>query len=429
MSTAPAMAAKPVAQADATALTLAVAGNGADSGTVRASHDGSKETVEGEAHPPVSVLDNQRVANIGVLAQEADASTKGRNGVSSACAGVAGEGGSLAQVGDSWCLEPGQPIDVSIANLDLTGVELVDPESALAPLAELNVPVEQLVGPLTAAVSDGLAPLGDLGISGEATAVEGRCTAEPGRAEGAARIVDGRLRLTAGGEDMGVVDLPVNPPANTRVLTDLDVVLTTVLDALRTDLENTLDGALKDLGQVTEALKQQVVDTVIAQVAPQLAPLEDNVLEVVLNEQDATADSVEVTALSARVLPAAQDFAGDALVSLDLGRVSCGPNARMADAGDNPGDDTGEQPGDNPGQDDGTDGDDADNTDNTDVAGNDGTSGPSVTSPAVPTSVDAGSAGFNPFDPAASTTNAAALAGLMALAAGAGVLAYRRWVI
>lgn len=432
MATAPAMAAAPVAQANATALTLAVATNPADSGTVVATHDGNSESVEGQANPPISVLDNQRLANIGVLAQEATATVENRDGISAACAGVAGEGGSLAQVGDSWCLTPGEtPVNVSIANLDLSGVELIDPESALAPLAELNVPVEQVVGPLTKSISEGLAPLGDLGISGEATAVEGRCTAEPGSAQGSARIVDGHLVLTAGGEQVDLVDLPVNPPANTKVLTNLDVVLATVLDALRTDLENTLDGALKDLGAVPQAVKEQVVDTLIAEIAPQLAPLEENILEVTLNKQDGTADTVEVTALSARVLPAAQEFAGDALVSLDLGRAECGPNARTTAAGPGDGDadeDGGDSDGGtNDGGGDTTDGGTNDGgDDDSGATGDDG--GAADTGTPVPTSVDAGTS-FNPFAPTESVTNAAALAGLMTAAAGLGLLAYRRWAL
>ena len=435
MAAAPAMAAASIAQADANAITVSIAGSPADSGTVTATHDGTKETVEGETSAAaVDVLGNQGLANIGVLAQEATASVENRNGISFACAGVAGEGGAVVQVGDSWCLEPADaPLDVTFANLDLTGVELIDPESALGPLAEANE-LEALLGPVTAAISEGLseglAPLGEVRIHGSADVIDAYCTAEPGSAEGNARVLDGQLFLTVGGETVALAQLPVGTEPNTKALTDLDDVMTAVLDALRTDLEESLNGALAPLTALPDGLQEQIVDTVIAELAPQLAPLEENILDITINEQTITGDSVEVTALSADVLPAAAEYAGGPLVNVDLANVSCGPNARAAatdtdtgDGGDNDGDNGGNTGGGNTGggaDDDGSAG--GGTGDNADDGGFAGTSVP------VPTSVDAGTA-VNPFAPTASGTNAAALAGLMTAAAGLGLLAYRRWAL
>lgn len=334
LSAAPAHAAT-VAQATANAYTLKIAESGTDSGTVVATHDGSGAEKTGSTNPPVDALDNQELLNAGVLAQDAAVRVQDNGaGWSAACAGVAGEGGSVAQVGDSGCITPGEPVGLSIANLDLTGVELTDPESALAPLGAAAQPLaDELVGPLTAAVSDGLEPLGAIGIAGTLGAVEARCVAAPGRAQGTANIVNSQLTLTAGGESVDVVNLPASPEPNTEVPVELDSVADTVLDALRTDLETTLDGALSDLGgTVVAPVQEEIVDNVIGQIAPQLQPLQDNVLRIVLNEQSGGEDSVEVTALHAEVLPAAAQLGGPSLLDAKLGTVTCGPNGEMAPA-------------------------------------------------------------------------------------------------
>ena len=431
MATAPAMAATTVAQADANAITVSVAGEADGSGTVTATHDGTAESVEGQANPPVGVLGNQQLANIGVLAQEATADVQNRNGISAACAGVAGEGGAVVQVGESWCLEPGDaPLDITFAHLDLSGVELVDPESALAPLAEVNPVVEgmlsQITGPLSDALEQATEPMGDVRIHGRADAVDAYCEAEPGSAEGDARVVNGQVFLTVNAETVALQDLEVKTGESTKVVTDLDEVLDAVLAAIEDDLEKSLDGALADVGGLSDQIRENIVDTLIGEIAPQLAPVEENLLDITLNEQAATDDSIEVTALSAHVLPAAEEYAGGPLVDAEVANVSCGPNARTA--ADNPGDSDGDDGGDNTGDSDGDDGAvPGDSTGGgTADSGDDG--GFAGTSTPVPTAVDSGTA-VNPFAPTASGTNAAALAGLMTAAAGLGLLAYRRWAL
>ncbi|HET7194119.1 MAG TPA: hypothetical protein VFI99_03935, partial [Nocardioides sp.] len=121
MTMGPALAADIISQASANALTIAVAGNGQGSGTVTATHDGKHESVQGETAPPVHLLGGQQLLSAGVLAQEATAAADGDGaGSSAACAGIAGQGGSVAQIGDSSCLRPGQPIGLTFANLDLS---------------------------------------------------------------------------------------------------------------------------------------------------------------------------------------------------------------------------------------------------------------------------------------------------------------------
>ncbi|HET6667330.1 MAG TPA: hypothetical protein VFG98_08635 [Intrasporangium sp.] len=334
MTTAPAVAATTIAQSSASALTIAVAGNAQGSGTVTATHDGDTESVKGETSPPVGVLANQGLLNVGVLAQEATAGISDGGGTSAACAGVAGEGGSVAQIGDSSCLVPGQPIGLSIANLDLSRLVVFHEDSALAPLNAATDPViERAVGPLTSQLSANVAQqLGNGGIFGGALgAVEARCTSSVGAgATGSATIVDGAIRAEFGGESVDLLDFPVHPAPNTRLVTDLDEVVNLFLTALRTDLNNTLDGQAAPLAQALDPIQDEIVDSAVAEIAPQLAPLEESVLAATLNKQARPAvGAIEVTAIDLQVLPAARAELDASLVDADIAQVACGPNGRL----------------------------------------------------------------------------------------------------
>jgi hypothetical protein len=334
MAMAPAVAATTVAQSSASALTIAVAGNAQGSGTVTATHDGDTESVQGETRPPVAVLANQGLVNLGVLAQEATAGVSDGAGTTAACAGVAGEGGSVAQIGDSRCLVPGQPIGLSIANLDLSRLVVFDEDSALAPLNAATDPViTEAVGPLTSELSANVAEqLGNGGIfGGTLGAVEARCTSTASAgATGSTTIVDGAIRAEFGGESVDLLDFPVHPAPNTRLVTDLDEVVNLFLTALRTDLDNTLDGQAAPLAQALDPIQDEIVDTAVAEIAPQLEPLEESVLAATLNKQDRPAvGAIEVTAIDLEVLPAARAELDASLVEADIARVSCGPNGRV----------------------------------------------------------------------------------------------------
>ncbi|MDP3892701.1 hypothetical protein [Nocardioides sp.] len=395
MASAPAYAATIVSQSSANALTIGIAGSPADSGTVTATNDGSGEKIQGETNPPIDVLDNQKLLNVGVLAQQATARVANNgDGNSAACAGVAGNGGSVAQIGESSCINPGDPIGVSIANLDLTGVVLIDPASALGPLDPLNELGDVLVGPLTQALSDGLAPLGDTGLGGTLGAVEARCTASPGTASGTANIVDSRLTLSVSGTEVVLANLPANPPPNTDVLVNLDVVGDMLLTTLETNFNDALDGALTPLTEpLIEGIREPLVDGLLAQIAPQLEPLSENILRVILNEQTGSNGRIEVTAISLDLLPAAQEFADAPLVSADIANVTCGPNGRFVSDPEDP--KTPKNPKD--------------------------PKDPKL--PEIPTVVASGVAG----EPTNTTQNAlTALAALMVLATTAGVLGLRR---
>lgn len=335
LAIAPVFAAAPVSQATSNALTLSIAGSPTSSGTVAATNDGDTESKTGQTNPLVGVLGGQDLLNVGVLAQEAEAKVASNgDGVSAACGGVAGEGaGFAANVGDSNCLTPGDPVGLSIANLDLTGTTVIDPTSLITgPLEPLNPFLAQILGPLTSAISDALAPLGNTGLGGTLDAVYAHCTAAPGTAEGGASIANAKLTLSLAGTDVDLVNLPANPPPNTHVVTDLDVVLNTVLDGLQTDLESTLGGVLAPLGPVIEALQEPLITGVVGQVADALAPLEDNILDITLNKQTRTADTIAITALDLQLLPAAAQFTGSSLVAAQIGNVTCGPNGKKTAA-------------------------------------------------------------------------------------------------
>lgn len=334
MAMGPALAADIVSRSSANALTIAIAGNGQGSGTVTATHDGTHESVQGETTPPVHLLGGQQLLSAGVLAQEATASADGDGaGRSAACAGIAGQGGSVAQIGDSSCLRPGQPIGLTFANLDLSDLVVFDENTPLAPLNQATDPViQQAVGPITRQISRAVTQqAGNGGIfGGSLGAVESRCTSTAAGAGGTTTIVDGRIGAGFGGQTVDLLDFPVHPAPNTKLVTDLDKVVGLFLDAVRTDLNNTLDGQAAPLAAAIDPIQEQIVDAAIGQIAPQLKPLEDNVLSATLNAQTRpAADSIKVTAIHLEVLPAASAQLGAPLVQADLANVTCGPNGRV----------------------------------------------------------------------------------------------------
>lgn len=387
----PGYSATVVSQASATALQLAIAGSGFDTGTVAAKNLGKGEEKTGAANPPISVLQNQALAGIGVLAQDAKATIKDKDGISAACSGVAGDGASIAEVGDSGCLTGGDNVALNFVNLDLADVVTVNPNSALGQLAAVNPVVQQLLGAILSPITQALqnSPLGTLNLALDAGAIQSFCNAAPGTATGSANIANAKITASAAGQTVNLVTLPVDPAPNTKVVTDLDQVVNAVLDGLSTDLKQSLNGVLDPLNLLTDAIKTQIVNAVIAPIADQLAPLEDNVLDITLNEQSSSAKGqITVTALHASVLPAAKQFIGTPLIEGKIATVNCGPNARVT--GDNPGPNPNPNPNPNP-------------------------------DPNPPTVIDAGSQDF-------SAPWGAGLAGLMALTLGgaAGIATQRR---
>ncbi len=386
VSAGPALAAEPVAQASATGLRLTIASTPTDSGTYTVTHDGEDETATGSNEPAISALGGQSFIQAGTLSQDADTVIRGDRGFSAACAGLAGDGATLVEVADGGCLVPGQNLDLNAGTVDLTGIQILgdqfpqELQDALAPV------LDPLLAGLTTAlqtVLDG----GDIALGLNLGAVQSFCTAEPGSADGDTDITDATLDATLGGQSFNLVTLPTNPPPNTRVVTDLGVVVQSILDALRTEFETAIDGALGPLTAVIDGA--EVLAEALEQVGEALAPLEENVLEITLNKQERpSSDSIEVTALDLHVLPAAE-AAGVELVGAQIGETACGPNSRVS------------------------------------VDEPDPTPTPSPTPEPVPTSVPAGVESVGTSGGLGTGGNLALLL-LVALSAGAGVASYRR---
>lgn len=332
LAASPAAAAAVTSRADANAATVSIAGNAQGTGTVEATYDG-QESVTGETAPPAAPF-SQDFVDLGVLTQQATAG----NGTSAACAGVAGTGGGVVQIGDGSCLTPGDTVNGSLSDIGLGALGLEPPTdlpAALPPELENLLDVlpggadelDTILGQVVGAVDDQLGPLG---LALRFDAIEGRCRVDDGSPSGTASITNASLVLSGGGETVQVVQLPANPAPNTEVTTDLSEVADTVLGALATQFREGLAGSTGPLADLTDQARTQLVEAFRANLDGQLAPLRDNLLSVVLNEQSRpTSDSIEVTALHARVLPAAAQAVGASLAEVELGNADCGPAERV----------------------------------------------------------------------------------------------------
>lgn len=403
----PALAAAPLAQASATALDVTIAGSGTDTGTYTVTDDGSGPVSSGSNSPALPVLTGQRLTNLGTLAQDATTSVTDGKGSSAACAGVAGEGATLAQVGDGTsCLTGGQTITLDAAHLDLSQLQITD-SALLGPLAgpvgQLTQALQDtLLSSVSSALRQALTALGNPGVYVDLGAVQASCTATTGDAQGSTTLADASVYLD--GPGIGRIDLvalPVRPAPNTTVPTGLNGLVEAIQTAVSTEFETALGGPTGPLAPITTALNEgfnQLVDTLqdnlIAALAPQLQPVEDSLLQIVLNKQSRpSANAIDVTALDLSVVPAAQQFVDADLVSVVIGHVTCGPDGSVSPARAVPAVDT-PQGGDTPAAD-----------------------------TSVPTAVESGA---DSFEDAPSPLALAALGGLVVVGTGAGVWGFRR---
>jgi hypothetical protein len=421
LATAPAFAADAVAQATARSLDLTIAGQSAVSQLVTATNDGTRQSKNDASTIPTiaGVLPGNNALGVGVAPQDAGANA---DGTSYACAGIAGTGAGIVHTGTSSCQLDGTPVHLDLGSLTL-GTTAIDPSSALgAALSQAGLgsvldtitaqAQQNVVDQITSALNR--SPL-SISLGGTVSAIEADCTAGPGSATGATHLVDTQggtpqtpITATVAGQTVTVAQLPANPPANTHVPVNLDRVSQTVIDALKVELSNAVGGALAalPLGTGLQAVQDNLVDALVAQMQPALKPLQDNVLDITLNKQarSAAGDSIHVTALDLQALPAASSFTGSSLVSGQIGDVTCGPNAGAAS--------TAPQGSTSP------------------LGGTSGSGGSGAASgsadPAadtgVPTAVDAGLAGDRHPD----TALYAGLAGLVAAGAAGTAFVYRR---
>lgn len=334
LSAAPGAAATPVAQASASAVSLTVGGRALDTGGYRVTNDGTREDATGSNKPALSLLGGQSLVQAGTLAQDASTSVVDSQGRSRACAGLAGQGASVVAVGNGGsCFVPGQAVTIGAGSLDLSGLQIVQSAFLQGFDAQAQAALQPVLQPLTAALQTGLqqavAGLGlDVGI--ELGVVESACTAEPGSASGSSRLVGSKAYVTVGGQRVTLVDLPANPAPNTHVVGDLGQVATLVETAVQTQLNAVLSNLPG--GVVLPPLVDQAaaLDSALATLGQQLKPLQDNVIDVVLNKQTKSApDQIEVTALELDLLPVAQQF-GVTAFNLAIGTSACGPSGKVA---------------------------------------------------------------------------------------------------
>jgi hypothetical protein len=324
-------------QSGANAVFISIAGNGQGTGNVTASYSNGKETTTGNSKPAFPDPTGQKFITGGVLAQEATA----KPGFSAACAGLAGDGGSVLNIGDSHCLTPGNLVTGSFGSFDPS---TLIPDGSSIPTDQLPAQLKDALGQLTGgaqaltdAINGALAQakdqFGDGGLVANLDAVEGRCTAGDGGPTGTSTLTDVSLSFNIPGQKpITVLTLPVHPKPNTHVFTNLSDVMNAILDAVDADLTDSLQGNASPLKDLTAQVRTQIVSQIHAQVESQLKPLEDNLLDITLNQQvHPTADSIKVRALDVQVLPAAKaQLDGNSLVNLQIGNAACAPVARVA---------------------------------------------------------------------------------------------------
>lgn len=349
LAVAPAFAAATVSQASAQSLEVSIAGNAAVSQKLTATNDGSSKRVDESTVPNLAtVLGNNNAVAAGVAPQTAVANS---DGTSYACAGIAGTGGGIATIGNSACNIQGKPLTLNLGTLNLDLVHLLGPGAVSGPLGDALKPVtDQLGDALNNVISQltsslATTPLGQISLTGGLSAVEATCTANPDAAKGDAQIVDTAGRHTIpisvtipGGQTIALADVNVNlpgKPGGTDVLVSLDQVTQAVIDAVTTELNVALNGALKPLSDAVKGILQPIQDSIVKQLVTALKPalqaLSDNLLKITVN--DVTPGdggrSVEVKTLDLQVLPAAKQFTGSSLISGVIGHVKCGPNTRV----------------------------------------------------------------------------------------------------
>ena len=229
IAAAPAMAATDN-QAGANAVFISIAGNGQGTGNVTASNPTARRPPAGNSQPAFPDPTGQKFITGGVLAQEA---TGRRPGFSAACAGLAGDGGSVLNIGDSSCLQPGNLVTGSFGSFDPS---TLIPDSSSIPADQLPSQAQDLLTQL----GNGAAPLTDAdrrrAEPGPAAVRRRRPGGQPRRGRGSLHRrrrrphghVDADRRLAdlqhPGQDPITSSTLPVHPKPNTHVFTNLSEV-------------------------------------------------------------------------------------------------------------------------------------------------------------------------------------------------------------
>jgi hypothetical protein len=272
----PSVAATPVSQATASALTVSLAGRSAGSGEFSAQHNGSELVTEGENRPKVPALENQTAVVGGALGQDAIASS---DGTSAACAGLVARNGTVELGPHGSCLPGGHgKVELSLGTLSELGLDDVIrglPETPDLPLPDL--------------------PGMELRIVGDA--IFARCSAEPGSAAGSSSVVDAEVVAIVDGKRIPIADIPPG--------------------GLSLGLDDVLD-KLPEVPGLSDLLDQLPTDQIPA-----------NLLSISTGEKSTGKGKITVTALRVAVVP-------ETLLDVSVGKVTCGPNRKVAGGGTPP---------------------------------------------------------------------------------------------
>ncbi|MCW2758654.1 MAG: hypothetical protein JWO46_2400 [Nocardioidaceae bacterium] len=350
LAASPAAAASEVAKGSANAVTVSLAGNAQGTGVFTASNDGTNQTTSGTNTPPLTVLGGFPGAGAGTLNQDAGTAAPSGAGQATACAGLAGNGATLVQVGRSSCLQPKDTLALNAGSVDISKLDpskdIIDSAFNQAILGQLPAgtpasAAQPLTDALTAGFQAAFNGLGNPSLSLNLGVIQGRCTAQPGDANGSANLVGASLVATfpaaSGLGSVPLLDFQTNPDPNTRITADLGAVTAKALGSLGSSLTGTLNaipgasaaGVL--LATLTDGSK--VLTDGISTLTSQLGPL-DQVISGTLNKQShPDGSSIDVTALDLNVLPAAAQALNTPLANLQVGHVTCAAaNAARVDA-------------------------------------------------------------------------------------------------
>lgn len=327
----------PIAYADSNALYLSLLGSPVSSGTVVATTDGKTNTVTGGSPVTIQALGNQNVIpSTAVLAQGAETHMSGLNGISSACGGLAGSGGGVVRVGDQETCKLTGAISLNAGSVDLTNLAISNAGILSGLTGPIQTALQPLLTPALSAVSSVLKPIASaLPVSVQLGAVNGQCMATPTTATGNATVA-GLSVVVALPQPIGTITIPLTIATgkNVHVLTNLDQVVAAIQKGLVDTLDANILGSgalsavntvLSTLGTSVNQLLGTLNTNLIAVIAPQLKPLESNILDGIINAQSSTPaphPTISVTALDLKVLP----ILGSNDVELRVGKIDCGPN-------------------------------------------------------------------------------------------------------
>lgn len=354
LAVAPAFGAAATSKSSAQSLQLSLAGNSVIAQKLTASNNGTTETKSDSSTVPnlVGALPDNTALKAAVLPQQAGANN---DGTSYACSGLASDGNGgpgVVTVGKDSCdLKGSGAIPLKLGSVAL-GNALLSNDTALGEainqipgigdvLTQLGTNLNTVVTQISTAING--TPLGTVGLTGNLGVVSGVCTANPDAAQGDATLADSAIRLTLPGTTpITLVNLPVHPNENQKVLSDVSGATTMITGALKTYLETIVQGqfAGTPLADLPTTVQTQVIDQLATGLKPLTDALAQYVAEITLRKttHGDNGRSIDVTALDLQVLPAVKEQVGSSLVSGQIGEVTCGPNTRATvDAPTKPG--------------------------------------------------------------------------------------------